>query len=346
MRVTVGAAVVLIGLDSLALAQAPHPPIMVPAPPWQVATDENSPVNGKASKLEQNQNEYKSVEFLEWSNRWMSDSVEYLNDGVDSFFMNAFFDDEVIADQSSGSSGRIYFISRREQADNPDYQIGANLRLTLPNTRDRFKLLIETDESGEDQIENNILRTTENVTYSTALRVDLEPRKNWRTSIDNGVRWAGEPVYFSRIRLRRVDYHDYWRTRFYHSISWRTDEEWGSFMSMTGLMPLDLYRQFSVGVQADYLLKEDFADLEASAAIFDELSYRAAMLYQIRAIGNTQYYGKVNDYVASISYRRKLYKSFVFAELTPELGWPRDRDYKTTPALTFTLELIFGPEHQ
>ncbi|EAT11969.1 hypothetical protein HF888_11325 [Bermanella marisrubri] len=300
----------------------------------ETATSSNT--NGK--------NPYDTLKFLDWSRSLVSGYVESLNDGVDSFFMSAFFDDEVIADQSSGSNGRLYFISRREEADNPDYQVGVNLRLTLPHSRDRFKLLIETDENQDDQIENDILNTTDNVTYSTALRVDLEPRDNWRTSFDNGVRWSGEPVYFSRVRVRRVDYHNYWRTRLYQQIGWRTDEGWGAFTSVSGLMPLGFHRYLNISLSGDYLLDNDYVDLEASSAIFDELSERAAMLYQFKILGNTLEYGKVSDVIFSVSYRRKIYDDFIFAEIIPELAWPRDRDYEFTPAITFQLDFIFGQD--
>lgn len=289
-------------------------------------------------------NPYDTLRFLDWSRSLVSGYVESLNDGVDSFFMSAFFDDEIIADQSSGSNGRLYFISRREEADNPDYQVGVNLRLTLPHSRDRFKLLIETDENEDDQIENDILDTTDNVTYSTALRVDLEPRDNWRTSLDNGIRWSGEPVYFTRVRVRRVDYHNHWRTRLYQQVGWRTDEGWGAYSSVSGLMPLGFHRYFNLSLSGDYLLDNDYVDLDARAAIFDELSERAAMLYQFQILGNTLEYGKVTDFVFSVSYRRKIYKDFIFAEIIPEMAWPRDRDYEFTPAITFRLDFIFGQD--
>jgi hypothetical protein len=288
------------------------------------------------------ESDYTDVEFLDWSQGLASDYVESLNDGVDSFFMGAFFDDEIIEDELSGSNGRVYFISRREEGVDLNYQAGLNLRLVLPHTRDRLKLLVETDENEDDANETDLLGTKDNVTYSTAIRVDFKERRHWKTSFDNGVRWSGEPVFFSRVRARRTDYFQTWRTRILQTVSWRTDEHWGARFSSSAIRPLDFMRHFRVGFNADYLLDDDFAELDSSVAIFDELSHRSAMLYQVAFFGDTEDITKVTNTVISVSYRRKIHKDYLFAELVPEVAWPRENDYEVTPAITFILEMILG----
>lgn len=285
-----------------------------------------------------------SLGFLDLSREWVFEYVESLNDGVDSFFMGDFLDDELIDDESSGSNGRLFLLTRRVQGEGVDYQTGVRLKLVLPRTRDRLKLLVETDENEDDAKESDLIGTTNNVTYSTAIRVEIRKGRRWKTSWDNGVRWEGEPVYFSRLRARRTDYFGEWRSRFLQSLYWRTDDGWGAKLNTQLLRPIDFRRHFSTGLDADYLLDNDYADLIADMAIFDELSHRSAMLYRFAAEGDTNKLTKVNNYVFTVSFRRKIYKNFVFAEITPEIAWPRALDYEATPALNFRLEMIFGPE--
>lgn len=304
------------------------------------APDQHYIVTDKHDEID----DYTNVLFLDWTQGVASSYVESLNDGVDSFFMGAFFDDEIIEDESSGSNGRVYFISRRENKLEPNYQAGLNLRLVLPRTRDRFKLLVETDENEDSVDETNVLGTTDNVTYSTAIRVDFKERRHWKTSFDNGVRWAGEPVFFSRVRTRRTDYFQTWRTRILQTISWRTDEEWGARFSTSAIRPLDFTRHFRIGFNADYLLNDDFANLDSNVSIFDELSPRSAMLYRLGFFGDTEDVTKLTNTVLSVSYRRKIYKHYVFAELVPELAWPIENDFEMTPAITLQFEMIFGTD--
>ncbi|GAA6134985.1 hypothetical protein NBRC116188_17750 [Oceaniserpentilla sp. 4NH20-0058] len=287
-------------------------------------------------------NDYTSIEFFDWSQAVASDYVESLNDRVDSFFMGAFFDEESVEDESSGSNGRLFFSSRREDGVDPDYRVGLNLRLVLPRTRDRFKLLLETDEDEDNDKETNVLGTTENVTYSTAIRVEVDKGQNWNTSFDNGIRWSGEPVFFSRVRARRTDYFDSWKTRLVQTVSWRTDEEWGSRFSASALRPLDIEHHFRMGFNADYLLSDDYANLDTSFSIFHELSSRSALLLDLSFFGDTQDYSKVSDTVLSLSYRRKVFSQHLFVEVVPELAWPRENEYELTPAITLLFEMILG----
>lgn len=284
------------------------------------------------------------IEALEWSRAVVSEYVESLNDGMDSFFMGAFFDDEIINDESSGSNGRFFFSTRRVEGESVDYKVGMNLKLILPNTRDRFKILVETDEDDDKNKETNALNTTENVTYSTSIRVEIRDGRRWKTSWDNGVRWEAQPIYFSRLRARRTDYFDDWRSRLLQSAYWRTDDGWGAKARASLMRPIDLRRHFTTGFNADYFLDNDYAELESSMAIFDELSYKSAMLYRFAILGDTDGLSRVNSVETTVSYRRKIYKSFVFAEVVPEIAWPRDRDYDLTPAINFRVEMIFGPD--
>jgi len=214
----------------------------------------------------------------------------------------------------------------------------------LPNTRDRMKLIVETDEEDDGQNETNLVDTTENVTYTTALRLEVREGRRWKTSWDNGVRWEGEPVYFSRLRSRREDHFGPWKSRIVNSLYWRTDDEWGNEISNYWRLPLGDLRSLNTGFEADYILKEDITSLYSDISLFDELSHRSAMLYRFAAIGDTYKYTKVENYTFSISYRRKIYKSFVFAEITPEIAWPRESNYRDTPIINFRLEMIIGPE--
>lgn len=320
-----------------------HYSLGVPAPVEIMAVEPVAPDADYEIESEPEQTQAE-IEALEWSRAVVSEYVESLNDGMDSFFMGAFFDDEIINDESSGSNGRFFFSTRRVEGEGVDYQVGMNLKLILPNTRDRFKILVETDENEDENKETNALNTTENVTYSTAIRLEIRDGRRWKTSWDNGIRWEAQPIYFSRLRARRTDYFDDWRSRVLQSAYWRTDDGWGAKFRASLMRPIDLRRHFTTGFNADYLLDNDYVELENSLAIFDELSYKSAMLYRFAILGDTEGISKVNSVVTTVSYRRKIYKSFVFAEVVPELAWPRDRDYDLTPAINFKVEMIFGPD--
>lgn len=283
-----------------------------------------------------------NIEVLDWSREKLSAYVEGLNDRLDYFITDTFFSDETNNENWSGSYGKFFFHTRREVHSPVDYQTGINLNLALPNTNDRLKLLVESEENDDGQRESDVLGTVDNVTYTTALRFLIRDAEDYKATWDNGVRWEGEPVPFSRLRFQRIDYFEHFRTRFYQTLYWRTNVGWGADSSYQIRTPLDLQRQFIWTLNAKYLLNNDYYDLANIWAISDEWNDKEAMLYSFSIIGDTQGYEKVTSYVSSARYRRMLYKRFVFGEIEPEVSWPREHNFEPVPAIMFRLELIFS----
>jgi len=293
---------------------------------------------------EKDDSESWNIDMLDWSRDQLADYIEGLNDGIDTFFAETLFGDDVIDDESSGSNGRLFFKSRRVRGEpSVDYQSGVNVKLALPNTNNRFKLLIETEEDDDESKESDVLGTTDNVTYATALRFQLARSERWKTTWDNGISWEGEPVPFSRIRTRRIQYFDLWHTRFFQSLYYRTNQGWGEKTSYAAIRPIDLRHHFRFGLNASYKLDDDYFNLSNSYSIFQELSDKAIMVYRFNISGDTDSIEKVNAYTISTGYRRQLYKNFVFMDFVPEVSWPRDKNFEPTPAISFNLEMIFGP---
>ncbi len=321
---------------SVNVTAAPEPLHWVSDTTAQVDTDRSSDEQPAAPE--------NSIELLDWSRDKLSAYVEQLNDRLDYFITDTFFSDETNNENWSGSYGKLFFNTRREVHTAVDYQSGISLNLALPNTNDKLKLLVESEENEDGQRESDALDTVDNVTYSTALRFLISDAEDYKASWDNGVRWEGEPVPFSRLRFQRIDYFEYFRTRFFQTLYWRTNVGWGADSSYQIRTPLDLQRQFIWSVDADYLLNNDYYDLANIWAVSDEWNDKEAMLYSFSVIGDTQGYEKVTSYVSSARYRRMLYKRFVFGEIEPEISWPREHNFEPVPAIMFRLELIFSEE--
>jgi len=291
------------------------------------------------------ENEETRFEMLDWSRDRLADYIEGINDGLDTFFAETLFGDDVIDDESSGSNGRVFFTSRRVLGEKSvDYQSGVNIKLALPNTNDRLKLLVETEEDDDESKESDVLGTTKNVTYATALRVQLSRNERWKVTWDNGVSWQGEPVPFSRIRARRIQYFELWHTRFFQSLYYRTNEGWGEKASYVAIRPIDLTKHFNFTLNASYKLNDDFIKLTNSYSVFHELDSRSVIVYRFSINGDSEGTEKFTSYTLSTGYRQEIYGGFVFMDLVPEVSWPYGRNFEPTPGITFNLEMIFGPE--
>ena len=85
---------------------------------------------------------------------------------------------------------------------------------------------------------------------------------------------------------------------------------------------------------------DDF-DLRQDLSLFHKLDSRRALLYQVSVLGVTRPQTQVTDYVALLVYRYRLHREWIFFELSPQLHFPKVRDFRPSGALSMRLEFLF-----
>lgn len=77
--------------------------------------------------------------------------------------------------------------------------------------------------------------------------------------------------------------------------------------------------------------------------MFQTVDERTAMLYQASAIGVSDASGqaRVTDYVVLMLYRRRLHREWTYLEISPQLHFPRERNFTASGMLSVRLEILF-----
>lgn len=104
-----------------------------------------------------------------------------------------------------------------------------------------------------------------------------------------------------------------------------------------------LFRATSV---ATWLNDRQNFDLRQDLTVFHTLDDRRAFLYQASVIGVSQPVTVVTDYVLLMQYRYRLHRSWMFFDVSPQLHFPRERNYQLNPALSLRLEMKFDESKQ
>ena len=65
------------------------------------------------------------------------------------------------------------------------------------------------------------------------------------------------------------------------------------------------------------------------------------MLYQASVLGVTRPQTQVMDYVLLLVYRYRLHREWIFFELSPQLHFPKERDFQPSGLLSMRLEFLF-----
>lgn len=282
------------------------------------------------------------INFIDYSHDWLSEYMDSLSHNVDGFFIDTFFGDDIIDDDVSGSRAKISFFTRREIGQPVGYNYGISIKLVLPNTNERFNLLFQSTEEEDSERENNPLNTVENVEYSTALRYVFQETERWKVNLDTGIRWGFPPDPFSRLRLRRYAYFDDFRIKTTQTFFWSGSDGLGEKSSIELNQPLNIDRLIRYSGGAQYLLNDDYFNLNYDISLFHELNAAEVLAYYYRAGGDTIGNATFNNYGIGVRYRRKIYQDWVFAEINPELETQSDNEYDITPIIMFRFEALIG----
>ena len=277
---------------------------------------------------------------VERSRYWLARYLDGLSSGLDSFFVDSFFSEDILEDDIQGSRAKLSFYTRRELGDPVDYKFGLSVKLVFPNTNKRLNLLLESEE--EAVREADPLESVENNNYSAALRFIIQESERWKTDIDTGIRWGVPPDPFSRIRARRLFGFMDWKARATQTLYYTTVKGWGERSSLQLNRSLGTSKLLRLNGSAEYLLNDGFFKFRYDIGAYHELSHRAALGYIAGASGDAEETASFYDYFASVRYRRLIYKDWVFAEVAPSLVWERDKEYETTPVIMFRIESVIS----
>ena len=279
---------------------------------------------------------------IDGSRDWLREYIDDVSYGVDGFFIDNFFGDDIINDDVAGSRAKLSFFTRREIGKPVEFKYGIDVRLALPNTNERFSLLVQSSDDEDEGQENIPIDINEKAEYSTALRYMFKETEFWKVSFDNGIKWGVPPDPFSRLRFRRLTYSDSYHTRLTQTIEWSADDGFEESTRFELNRPLNIDRMIRFSGGASYALEDDFFELDYGVNLYHELNRKEVLAYYLRVSGANTKNMSFNNYGIGIRYRRLVYQDWVFAEVTPELETANANNYDVTPIIMFRFEALIG----
>lgn len=281
---------------------------------------------------------------LDRSKDWLANYLNTLSGRIDTFFIDSMFGEDILEDDVRGSRARISMFTRRELGEGVDYKVSASVKLVLPNTNERFNLLLESEDDAE-AVERDPIKSLESANYSTALRFIINESREWKNSIDAGVRWDVPPNVFVRGRSRRYSYFSDWTLRTTQSLFYYVNDGLGESTDIRMDYPINTEKLFRITAEAKYWLEQDYFDLNYNFVLYHELSPRSVLAYNAGATGDTDGKLAFNQYFAGFKYRRLIYSNWVYAEIAPQFEWSEEFDYRTIPVVMFRLEALISEDY-
>jgi hypothetical protein len=232
-------------------------------------------------------------------------------------------------------------------------------KIDLPNTQDRFRLLLESDpeKNFREPLSPGARSSTESPTlaeqgpgqnFSAAIQYVTQEKMNWAASLDAGIEAQFPPDPFARGKVKRsYSFGEDWRFTFGETLFWFVSLGPGSStqFDLEKHIPTSfcqsLFRSSTVATWRYRETGKGF-DLSQSLSLYQELSSQAVLAYKFGVTGEAKENTHVNNWGLGVEYRRRVYRDWLYVSVEPAIAFSRDNSFQADPSLRFTIEISFG----
>lgn len=264
---------------------------------------------------------------------------------VDNFFAG---DVRVIDDNKSYL--RLSMEATFLEAGEHESDVRVKARVDLPNTKQRFRLIFESDDRTDDTLEERVrpVATGERVNNDQSLaglELLTQLTAGWEASTSAGVRLSSGFNPYGRAKLERdFNWGQYWVGNFEQKVQYFDDSGWRESTELEFVRPIDDATYFNTYTEAEYRDEDNRFEFVQILALNHQLDERSSVSYRTGVFGASQPNPRTTGYFVGLSYRKSVHEDWVFLSITPELFYPRSEGWSVEPSINFELEMYFADD--
>lgn len=263
-------------------------------------------------------------------------------------YMDRFFGGNRHLQESNQSVFKLDLNRIKGYGDNQKFELSGKMSLRLPGTEGRLRLWLATEtENYITDSPTNDTHTFENKDATTkntslAARYTTDEQQAWTFGTDTGIKLPIthlDPFVRSWVGYA-VPVND-WRMKTMESVYWYNSLGVGETTQFDMEKVLSSTRLFRSSSSATWLKDKLNYDLVQSFSVYHTVNDRSAVIYQASAGWITNPAFQATDYVMLVFYRYRMRQKWLYLELSPQLHFPKDKQYQPSPAFSLRLEALF-----
>ena len=278
--------------------------------------------------------------------------------------IDRFFGDDRNFQENNDSVFQLDLTKGSGYGNDNKFELSGRARLRLPSTEGRLHVMLETDPDKNLSTEPtkpqaNTEKTTDTPvsslvapgggvnapkSYSASLRYEKKQVSPLHYSTDAGIQFRGittDPNPFARARGSYSLPLGKWQAKATQTLFWFYTIGAGESTQLDLERVISAPLLFRATSTATWLFEKQYYDLRQDLSVYQTLNDRTALLYQASAIGVTHPHFQVSDYVLLLSYRYRLHRDWIFFDASPQLHYPKEKNYHVSPAINLRLEMLF-----
>lgn len=264
-------------------------------------------------------------------------------------WLDSFFGDERYEAESNQSHFKVSDTALYEDGKWTRYRPDYELRLVLPQLRQKTRLVISGDMWTEADSPSAVAENppasppSHDREMNTSIQVFLPLPDRHTTMFRGGLKYhAGKMVYYAGPRYRYLLPLSSWTFRFTEDMVWGTDKGWESktWFDLERPIPHDLF--FRATAEGTWTEGVDGYVYSFTALLRQPLDARRAVQYEWVNSFHTRPVEELTEVKFIFRYRQQIWRRWLFLELAPQYRYPRDQSFHAVPGINFKLEMIFG----
>lgn len=255
---------------------------------------------------------------------------------LDSFFKRP---DE--PESVTNSTGRIRLSLRIKDADGLSPNAAFSGKIAMPYAEERLHLFVDNIKRGalpgaEDQ-------TTRDDTVQVGARLWLLNRLRSHLHLEGGVRFHGIPDPFTQLEFEYERKLDGWVGRFTQDAFYYVKEGAGELTQVDFERAFRDKTFFRSTTAANYTEESHGVEFEQSFYYEHPLPGRhRSLIPSVGVFAHKCGPFLMDNYIANVTYRTVFFRPWLVLELTPQIEFPRERDYTFTPSIRIGFEVWLG----
>ncbi len=236
------------------------------------------------------------------------------------------------------------------EAGEHEFNVRARAKADLPNTKQRFKFIFESQPEEDVSLQNSErvgrLRNDRIVNDNAVAGIEFTQQSRefeWRPSIDVGSRLDFPLDVFTRFRLRkknilcpswmltsRFDFSYFAREGAIPAVSFNLDKTindvW-SFLSVSRYKYTD-----------EDNLQEYFQSVQLNHIYSDSLFLE----YKLGAFGDSEPHNDLDGYFTHVAFKKRVYDDWIYFSVIPEISFRAEDNWNPSFALTLQVQSIYS----
>ena len=268
--------------------------------------------------------------------------------GLTASSIDSFFADDKVFEQTNHSYLRIALDMVSKEYAGTGFAGDLKLKVDLPRTKKRLRLLIETDSQRDskenlDDLPTDVVQERD---FFISLERQVGGERNWDIRPSLGIKAHRKLDLFARVRSYRDFGLNKWLLHASNNLAWFDSRGFGANGVLEFDRALTKTLLFRATAALNWQEEEMFRRFTQSLSIFQHIDERQSMAYQIAGFADDENDWQANQYYMRVRYRKGLYKKWVFGEIIPQHTFLKETSFHGEASITLRLELVFGESYR